>query len=196
MPIKEGAMKKKFSFFITLIVFFGLYGCGSTLNKSSWINITANSAKWSSNGFSIIPNNDGPKQMAMAIVANKEADARLEIIKAYVKETGNNQNGSVEKTNTISGRYWLGLKNNDQKQGIYVYHPEISGYKIWAKPNGGFTPFAVNEIPLKLVVYNQRDNIVETFQPMHDPFFREKISRKKIVDGGKVDLIFQIDKIP
>ena len=94
-----------------------------------------------------------------------------------------------------SGKFLIGLINNDRSHGVYLYHPEIPGLKLTAEPGGGFQVFEVRDIPYEVVIYNMTGGIIKHIKPRYEPGYRENIAHKKLVGNILVDLRIKINRV-
>lgn len=82
------------------------------------------------------------KDLAKAEAIRKDAETRAEMMK-------NMKEGKIKESSLMT----LGVTNNDKREGLYFFHPEISGLKIYSKHDGGFGFAEVTSIPNEVVLF-------------------------------------------
>lgn len=94
-----------------------------------------------------------------------------------------------------SGKFIIGLINNDRSQSVYLYHPEIPGLKLTAEPRGGFQIFEVRDIPHEIALYNTGGRIIKKVRPRYKRNYQENGSHKKLVGNILVDLLITVNLV-
>jgi hypothetical protein len=108
----------------------------------------------------------------------KDADTRQKLIEGM-------REGKVKE----SELFVLQVTNNDSKHGVYFFHPEISGMKIYAKAKGGFAIAEVTKIPDELVLY--ADNGIWKKERVD----KRKAKTPKHRNGIRIDYEIVVNKI-
>jgi len=100
------------------------------------------------------------------------------------------QNGKTVAA--TSGKFLIGLINNSHAS-VYVYHPEIPGFKLTAGPNGEFQVFEVRDMPYEIAVYKIDGKLAKQIRPRYEPDYQEKLAHKKLVGNLLVDFVIKIN---
>lgn len=171
-------------FTITVLAIMFLTGCAgqmhSRLDTKTDGEITHDA--WSASLFLPPP---GPIALAESYRIKKQADTMDKMMT------------SLQEGKTVaaaSGKFLIGLINNDRSHGVYLYHPEIPGLKLMADPKGGSQVFEVRDIPYEIVLYSMTGDIIKKIKPRYEPDYEENIAHKKLVGNILVDLRIKINR--
>lgn len=173
-----------FAITATVVVFLAS-GCGgqrhATLKDKDGMVITHDDLN-----ISLLEPSIGPIELAEAYRIKKQADMLDKMM------TGLQEGKTIAAS---SGKFLIGIINNDRSRAVYVYHPEIPGLKLTAEPRGGFQILQVRDIPYEIAFYNMRGGLIKKISPRYEPDYQEKLAHKKLVGNILVDFLIKINKI-
>lgn len=139
--------------------------------------------------LSLLEPSVGPLEMAQAYKIKKDADIKETTITGLIKSQASG-NSTAKAYN-----YIFALVNNDTRQAIYIDHPEMTDEKVVARANGGQEFIFLRDIPHKILYRRLSDGkIIKEYYPRNDPYFAEKISHKKKINGVLVDFVLRVNQ--
>jgi hypothetical protein len=169
---------------ISMLIVILTAGC--SVMKSATVATTGNSITFRGKNFGLLSPAVTPSEMAELI----NAQARADYMKNMVGESGNGRK---------IGNYIIAIINNDPNEEVYFFDPEIPGYKIFLKPNGGVYLLSVQTIPREIALYKGERKNARVCYKIH-PFndirrYDSGAAYKKNVLGVEVDLRYTINNI-
>jgi len=178
-------MKKLTVVIPVLIMVLLMISCSSM--KSATVETNGNNITFKERNLSLLSPSVTPSEMAELI----DAQARAEYMKSIV---------SKARGGKKFGNYIIAIINNDPSQEAYFFDPEIPGYRIPLKPNGGVHFLPVQTIPTEIALYKRRGGNVQMFHklyPLNDTrrYDNGNSGYKKSVLGVEVDLRYIINRI-
>ncbi len=133
--------------------------------------------------ISLLQPSVGPLELAESYRIKKQADTLDKMM------TSLQEGKTVAASN---GKFLIGLINNSHAS-VYVYHPEIPGFKLTAGPNGEFQVFEVRDMPYEIAVYKMDGKLARQIRPRYEPDYQEKLAHKKLVGNLLVDFVIKVN---
>ncbi|MFA4941174.1 MAG: hypothetical protein WC582_01070 [Patescibacteria group bacterium] len=159
---------------------------GCSVMKSATVATTGNSITFRAKNLGLLSPAVTASEMAELI----NAQARADYMKNVVGKSGNGRK---------IGNYIIAIINNDPGKEVYFFDPEIPGYKIFLKPNGGVYLLSVQTIPREIALYSgekKNARVCYKIHPLNDMRrYDNSATYKKNVLGIEVDLRYTINSI-
>lgn len=177
-------MKTRIFVVVAAVVVFLVSGCAGYRRATLKVKNDGTIVHEDTNA-SFIQRSIDPLELAESYRIRKQADMLDKMM------TGLQQEGKAVAA--TSGKFLIGLINNDSSRAIYLYHPEIPGLRLMADPRGGFQIFQVRDIPYEIALYNRGGRLIKKINPRYEPDYQEKLAHKKLVGNTLVDLLIKIN---